>query len=896
MKNIFLKGCFALLLLFLCSTSSFSLEVETHKALNEYISTKTVTPNGFSLGTYLKDQSKLLPGGIEEKFNSLEAWKWLRDGGEYEDIPVFYLRYLRSLNHFHNPITEEGFKGNCGGISLCVSSTVWALMPLGTQSSITGNYSWNDVRDYYYKALTSSEKTLRDTNFAQTFRGLGQLMHLIQDASVPAHTRNDAHLFGYHYEKWVKNNPGALTTAASSPHFFSGTINNITSLIDTDQYNGTNPSSSNTIGLSEYTQANFFSEDTINNSSFPNPKISDTTTTIVERNFTNTFWNTTYPRQYYLKNCCGETNNNQGYLLSTVDFLHDYRVAQRVNLTQPDIPILDDNVYSDYASLLLPRAVGYSASLINYFFRGQINMEKDPNNSSQYIIKNESDEYMSGTFALYYDDATDNRRYLTSWNKYINPKSISDSVTFTKPTDAKEKGKYILVFQGTLGSETGAVVGRIVEFKGGIGRVVGVSGNSITVYMEDGGTITGSLPPLPASITRSRAISVRFDKNDWNIFVVLTIYCDDPGCRNGYYAFHKYSINPDKTLNYHGVVLTKEVFPSVELSNNLIESEQPESGYYAEIFALTTKVSYFICVDFFLKGGYIKPFGVINEIDYSFEIAYQSELTSSGSWERYRVYATSRSDKRTAKIYYGGVIEEMTLKECTNGSGISNAGYPCIDYNKMVVYPYSDTSATAFVPGYVYPLGIFSETDYASIRYYDRYEVRRKESWTPYLYSGVTLPWGDVDYLITTLPITSPLQLPSNSYIRTTLREENKYSFFQRMYGSGGCGSSLAQKIVNCPGVLSAGPWDPYDPHPTIEDAVSYHILDVGTWWDANKSYSSETGAMNCQNVLILNSISDEGYYLAWKAGSFVKFKNCSDWKLLEGGGSGNIFDVSVTD
>ena len=124
---------------------------------------------------------------------------------------------------------------------------------------------------------------------------------------------------------------------------------------------------------------------------------------------------------------------------------------------------LDEQCYNNYAQKLLPRAVGYSAGLLKYFFRGQMNMDNDPNNSDQYVIKNELDEYMSGNFTLYYDDANDTRRYITSWNKSINPKSPSDSVSFTEPTDAKEKGKYILIFQGTLGSETSAVAGRVVK-------------------------------------------------------------------------------------------------------------------------------------------------------------------------------------------------------------------------------------------------------------------------------------------------------------------------------------------------------------------------------------------------------------------------------------------------
>jgi hypothetical protein len=47
------------------------------------------------------------------------------------------------------------------------------LLP-GLQA-LGGNYSWLDVRGYYYKALTSAAVTEREANFADTFRGLGQL-------------------------------------------------------------------------------------------------------------------------------------------------------------------------------------------------------------------------------------------------------------------------------------------------------------------------------------------------------------------------------------------------------------------------------------------------------------------------------------------------------------------------------------------------------------------------------------------------------------------------------------------------------------------------------------------------------------------------------------------------
>ncbi|MBI5560746.1 MAG: hypothetical protein HY883_05670, partial [Deltaproteobacteria bacterium] len=121
-----------------------------------------------------------------------------------------------------------------------------------------------------------------------------------------------------------------------------------------------------------------------------------------------------------------------------------------------------------YAKELLPRAVGYSAGLINHFFRSQIDMAKDPLNPGRYVIKNPSGEPMSGSFSLYYDDTYDNRYLAGEWSLSINPGGQSGPVEFTEPTDAKEKGRYVLVFDGTLGDEEGAVVGKVVTLERGI--------------------------------------------------------------------------------------------------------------------------------------------------------------------------------------------------------------------------------------------------------------------------------------------------------------------------------------------------------------------------------------------------------------------------------------------
>lgn len=438
---------------------SYALEVATHKAINAYIAQNTI--NSFSLDSYLKNQLGI-SGGIKESFTSsntsYEAWQWLREGGLYEDIPYWYMPYLRSVNHFHNPITKQGFSGIWGtGILSGESSLLWAQKPKNTQSP-GGYYSWHDVRDYFYRALTSADKNIRDTSFAQTFRGLGQLMHLVQDLSVPAHARNDGHgpcWLSYNYECWVEAHPEIIS--ASTPIFFDlsvlGLLNPLASvpianLFDTNKYTGTNPeiTISKNIGLSEYTNANFVSDDTIFTENFPYPRYSPEAYEMYEIDIP-----PNKKRIYLRKKGDGETIEHFATAGPLYKYLSFDPVLQRDELK------LDREVHRDYAEKLIPRAVGYSAGLLNYFFRGDINMISDGATGSGYVIENKSDEAMEGTFELWYDDTNDNRKMIWSGYLSIDPSSKSTNITFSPPVDT-EPCKYILVFKGIMGNETEAVV------------------------------------------------------------------------------------------------------------------------------------------------------------------------------------------------------------------------------------------------------------------------------------------------------------------------------------------------------------------------------------------------------------------------------------------------------
>lgn len=436
----------ALVMIFmLIPFSGYALETSTHEAINDHISKGIF--QGFSLGQYLKDELKI-QGGVEELFvDSVEpmtVWQWLRAGGTREDKPPGGIPYLRSRNHFHNPLTDQGFLTG-------ESSLFWAQKSIGTQSP-GGYYSWNDVRDYFYKALTLPTKTERDSYFAKMFRGLGQLMHLVQDLSVPEHARNQFHPIS-RYEKWMQEYERLIANVA--PFYFNESkIGNlpalgnipIGNLFDTNQYKNPNPDPTVTlrddIGLSEYTNANFLSPQTIfKTDEFPYPSWNS----VIENPETDPV--TGKKKIYLKKQGAGETINH----LVVGRRFYKYLPSSIWDLAMT----FDDKVHKDYADKLLPRAVGYSAGLLKYFFRGKLDVL--PLGPGNIRIKNLSSESMNGTFGLYYDANDGMRRSLSSWQLTIGSGGTSNPVTFSEPSDAVEPGKYILVFKGQMGNEPNPV-------------------------------------------------------------------------------------------------------------------------------------------------------------------------------------------------------------------------------------------------------------------------------------------------------------------------------------------------------------------------------------------------------------------------------------------------------
>lgn len=351
----------------------WTFEIYTHRDLTE----EAIHLVEADLNTYLI-KNLGLEGGLNVAVTGGTPRDLMKQGSIDEDTEAFASRVL---NHFHDPLSNHG---------LFLSAISWSLAPMGSQFP-GGDWSWNDAREYYFKALTSETKAERDENWGKTFEALGHVMHLVQDMASPAHVRHDPHLSdkgrgdvdGLHdfmdnqlVSDYVGSGIGPDTSileqaGATRAEPFSN-------LFDHNQYTGSNPSASlgGQAGLAEYANANFFSDDRIpgqprffNNSitnpewrSYPYPSLTE----LVPESFSSPY--RTLPR-------LGASPNSRAAKFTGNQVFTQY-VLTNLGLDLLSQLQLDDAVYDAQAQNLIPRAIDYSAAVLDYFFRGELDVTR----------------------------------------------------------------------------------------------------------------------------------------------------------------------------------------------------------------------------------------------------------------------------------------------------------------------------------------------------------------------------------------------------------------------------------------------------------------------------------------------------------------------------------------
>jgi len=260
------------------------------------------------------------------------------------------------------------------------------------------------------------------------------------------------------YESIVERTVDPLTFS-TAPYSF-GPDFPLTAFWDSENYVDLPTLQSNLIGLSEYTSYNFFSEDTIFTEGFP--KTDNHYLPHPRKEFTNAVLEEelaedgTTDQVYYV----------QGYdTVRLAAYSYFYRPV--LDLASPGTTLpgwsyhLDESVVRNNANILVPKAISYSASLLNYFFRGQLEVTLVPGGLK---VKNLSPEAMdSGFIIIDYDDTDSDRNFLAEFDitSPLNPGNETPVIPFTRPTNNLKPGRYIVVFQGKLGAEEGAVIGAV---------------------------------------------------------------------------------------------------------------------------------------------------------------------------------------------------------------------------------------------------------------------------------------------------------------------------------------------------------------------------------------------------------------------------------------------------
>lgn len=465
--------------------------------------------------------------GSEYPLNPLtrNAGEWLRQGSIDEDLNPD----IRCLAHFYNPLPQPGSDHNLTDpVDIGASDSFqWASAGNGIFSGSTSpggenTESWVKAREYYFQALTSPLKTARDAKFAHLFYSLGKVIHLVQDLSQPDHSRNDAHMINgdetpgpppplglvYPSARWIENygrdNINEISSWVELSNvteldWRTGGFARLKDFWDRGIYQGDATAldddaasvAGKALGLAEFANGNFLGEDStyfeivtrqIANDPgrvrhlFPHPALADT-------NYA-TFGTGSYPTQASTWED-GATQDPTSSLLRNSIFLRKERagvktdrhavlnystlVARKLGIDRASVTINAPSVIEELHRLTLPRAISYSSGVIDYFFRGSINVLSGRDSLGQQVItvtNNSGQTMRGGQFLLFSEDAAKNRAlgpvvsaYLETGELWTSASALptGEAITLRFSMPASMPTNAVLIYKGTIGTtESGA--------------------------------------------------------------------------------------------------------------------------------------------------------------------------------------------------------------------------------------------------------------------------------------------------------------------------------------------------------------------------------------------------------------------------------------------------------
>lgn len=445
-----------------------------------------------------KYEQKRMPKDIREQLH-LTIKGWLMRGVIREDDLGYYPSFLsisgdkiepeqpyddperditRVLHHFYDPANDRALVGNDfvettgiasfltrDGLLATTKAVDWAIgsndafmQPNTPNKNRRNHFTVFDAQEAMYRALTgwsndtssSVEVALteldRNAYWATTFRALGDVIHSIQDMAQPQHTRNEVHTPKSSYTRKIYElymNARAIQNENFRVSGESVPLNDLKygdyPIPVFDKYSDIwSTAKEDTLafgkGLADYSNRGFFSATTNlmhNSYEYPSNNVSSYTTRSVTAVNPETYANPTVKATVFegIVSDFLFTERTEVAGLTSESLVTRYRANSSRNY------FLTTYNYDQMAKLLIPRAVSYSAGLIDFFFRGRLQVLEsvetmiDGQMKYKIVVKNTSDGYTfkNGEFEFYY----------TTKNNALPPGSGVNIVTQTAGSKVK---------------------------------------------------------------------------------------------------------------------------------------------------------------------------------------------------------------------------------------------------------------------------------------------------------------------------------------------------------------------------------------------------------------------------------------------------------------------------
>jgi hypothetical protein len=364
--------------------SQYSHGVVSQSALRESVANDPLQLTVLGLGSNVGDQAYRLP--FQPSPGStypMTPGAILFQGAIDEDAGA------RSFNHFFDPQQR--------GIPLTVvaplghASPDWALE--SDQVFADQTYSYRDAKSYFRGALMAPSQDARQGNLALLFYSLGHVVHHLQDMAQPQHVRNDDHCDDIGCKVLLRFRPSSFEEyvfqkGRQLPMSGYRVADHSTFLSPRDYWQGEGR------GISEFTSANFLSVRTNFRLStaaasieaqadekHPSPSGQDATIAARNINDSDVFGPVT-PEQTLdgdisfvetpvVDKYLGTTETNPRSSTLSI-FYYDLVAFGYAEMVPMYGFTLNSLNYQAAAERLLPRAAAYSTGLLNYFFRGRI--------------------------------------------------------------------------------------------------------------------------------------------------------------------------------------------------------------------------------------------------------------------------------------------------------------------------------------------------------------------------------------------------------------------------------------------------------------------------------------------------------------------------------------------